>query len=368
MILVTGASGFVGGALADVLAQGRRPVMSVARRMPDLAMGEEGSGTASLDVTDVAALRQAGAGVSAIVHLAGVSPGTVPERSDHEVAAMRALLELARARSVDRFVFLSATGAARGASLPWLRAKAEAEDLLRESGVPHVILRAGIVVGEQSRWLNALALAVRTHDTLRLPVLCHGTLRALSVSDLGIALATALDHHVMKDQTVELGAGSPMSLHGLIDAVAGRLGRSVRVLQRPFGGVRLARVLGTPGEAAREQSAGLVPDGSVFEKWFSIVEAPETAFYDRALPMDRVDLAESLREMPWGEPPPRPGQPLPVLQPDSGEPLFIPGRHLLDDGEDFEDPAREFGRVDPFGHKLSTDFADPDESGADTER
>ncbi len=342
MILVTGGTGFVGQALGDVLSQGRRPIALLSRQAGELVGFETDEVRfISGDVCDGTTLASLAEEVSSIIHLAGCAPGRLPPKQGGELAAMDRLLEAFRGR-IDRFVFLSATGADSRSPVSWLRDKGIAEQRLQESGMPWCILRAGPVFAEEDRIFNAVGQAVQSHSRLRIPFLSHGALRPISAGDVSIALATALDHHELKNRVVEVGGPEVIGLDRLLGMAAERLGKSLEVRRRPWGGTSLTAAL---------QSVEIRPleDAATVVRWFSLGEPPAVAEYDRALPMRRASFAETLRAYPWGPPPPRPGDPLPVLQPKgTGLPPFIPGPHLREAESELEDISK-LGRVDPFG-------------------
>lgn len=356
MIVVTGAQGTVGRALRDVLAQGRRPWRAVVRREP--AERDDAAEILVADVTSDEAAARALRGATAVIHLAGVAPGMEPARVDHEVAAMGALVAAARTAKVERFVYLSATGATPRSPHAWSRAKGEAEELLRASALPSTILRAGLVFAADARPLVALMRLIRSGVKLRLPLLRAGRQFPIAAGDVAIALATALDHHQTVGRTIELGVEPALTLARLLELVAQRLGRRLELGRLPFSGVPLAAALAQlPG--------GALSDAESWTSRFAISEAPDLGEYQRMLPMRRSDFVEELRSYPWGAAPPRPGDPLPVLQPqdDGGLPLFMPGDAMRAAGEHPGRGAARLGRVDPFGRIESAGDATPSKSG-----
>lgn len=356
MIVVTGAHGMVGRALRDVLAQGRRPWRAVARQEP-----REPDGAAETIVADVAsdeAAARAVRGAKAVIHLAGVAPGMKPARGDHEVAAMHALVAAARAAEVERFVFLSASGASPRSSHAWSRAKGEAEELLRASALPFTILRAGFVFSADARPLIGAMRLIQSGVKLKLPMLRGGRMFPIAAGDVAIALATALDHHQTVGRTVEVGAAPELSLERLLTLVAERLGTKPRLGRLPFSGIPLADALAqVPGVE--------LSDAESWTSRFAIAEAPDLGEYQRMLPMRRTDFVEELRTYPWGTAPPRPGDPLPVLQPQGADalPLFMPGGSEHAEGAQPGRIPSHFGRVDPFGRIEGTRAATPLKNG-----
>jgi uncharacterized protein YbjT (DUF2867 family) len=248
------------------------------------------------DVTDRMTAGRALAGATAIIHLAGVAPGMKPQRPDHEVAAIEALLAAARAAPVERFVFLSASGADVRSTHAWSRAKGEAEERLRASGLPFTILRAGLLYSATSRPLEAWRRLLAADVKLRLPWLRGGRLLPLSAGDAAIALASALDHHKKAGRTIDIGAAPELGLERLQELLARRLMKKVERGAWPWSGTPLAEAL------AHVPEAGLTDAGS-WTRRFAIAEPPDLGEYDRLLPMRRVDFEEELRTYPWGAAP-----------------------------------------------------------------
>ena len=130
-VTIVGASGLVGIALRGRLARERLAVRPLGR-------GDD------LEV----AVKDA----DAVVHLAGAlrprHPSTYQEANRDTVAATCAALAGSAAR---RVLFLSFPGADAGSANPYLRYKAEAEQLLRNCGVPAVIFRCAHIYGPPER-------------------------------------------------------------------------------------------------------------------------------------------------------------------------------------------------------------------------
>jgi hypothetical protein len=271
---------------------------------------------------------------------------------------MRALVGAARAAKVDRFVFLSATGASPQSPHAWSRAKGEAEELLRASGLGFTIVRAGFVFAADARPLVALMQLVRAGLKLRLPLLRAGRQFPIAAGDVAIALATALDHHRMAGCTLEIGAPPERTLEQLLTLIAQRIGKKLDLARLPFSGVPLA-------EGLAQVPGAELTDAESWTSRFAIAEPPDLGDYQQMLPMRRNDIVEELRTYPWGAAPPRPGDPLPVLQPrdDAGLPLFIPGEELRGAGGRPGHVAARFGRVDPFGRTETAREPEPPDRG-----
>src|SRR4029079_16249524 len=164
LILVTGATGFVGRALLPRLAEAGhnlRGLLRPSRRSPRLPKGVPVEvAIAQLDAER--GLATALSGVDTVIHLAGAewrcSAGDVL-RVDG--AGTRAVVEAARAAGVGRFLLLSHLGADRASAYPVLKAKGIAEEFVRQSGVPYTIFRSAMLFGFDDVFVNVLAALVK---------------------------------------------------------------------------------------------------------------------------------------------------------------------------------------------------------------
>jgi len=150
LILVTGATGYVGGRLLGALEQRGLRVRCLARNPENLAARvAEQTQVIAGDAVRGEGLEAALQGVDTayyLIHSMGAAQGF--EAADRDAA--RNFGAAARAAGVKRIIYLGGLADERQPLSPHLRSRIEVGRLLRESGVPVIELRASIVIGSGS--------------------------------------------------------------------------------------------------------------------------------------------------------------------------------------------------------------------------
>ncbi len=157
MLLLTGATGLVGSALLGRLLAEGAEVRCLVRDPRRLGAQRVRVQIALGDLTDPPSFRNALRGVHTVVHLAA-SIRDQPRGSIEElngIATWR-MVEAAERQGVERFVFFSALGASTHHRTRFLRAKALAEQAVREAGVRSIVFAPSIVYAPGDPWLTLL--------------------------------------------------------------------------------------------------------------------------------------------------------------------------------------------------------------------
>jgi uncharacterized protein YbjT (DUF2867 family) len=157
MLLLTGATGLVGSTLLRrLLAEGTR-VRCLVRDPRGLGAQRVRVQIALGDLTDPPSFRNALRGVDTVIHLAA-SIRDQPHGSIEElngIATWR-MVEAAQRQGVERFVFFSALGASTHHRTRLLRAKALAEQAVREAQLDSIVFAPSIVYAPGDPWLTLL--------------------------------------------------------------------------------------------------------------------------------------------------------------------------------------------------------------------
>lgn len=157
MLLLTGATGQVGSVLLRRLTADNRPVRVLVRDPRGLGAERVRVQIALGDLTDPPSFRNALRGVKTVVHLAASARdqrrGSIEELNG--IATWR-LVEAAERAGVEHFVFFSALSASIHDRTRFLRAKALAEEAVRESRLRTTIFAPSLVFSPGDRHLTLL--------------------------------------------------------------------------------------------------------------------------------------------------------------------------------------------------------------------
>lgn len=209
LILLTGATGYIGGRLLRALHERGERVRALARR-PDDLRGRVPSGVEVVggDVLERNDLPGAFEGVDTAYYLIHA----MASRHDFETeerAGAENFAQAARAAGVRRIIFLGGLGN-EGLS-PHLASRHEVGRILRNSGVPTLELRASIILGSGSLSFELVRALVERLPILIVPRWASHRTQPIAVEDMIEYLAASLDIDLTFSRVVEVGGADRVS-------------------------------------------------------------------------------------------------------------------------------------------------------------
>ena len=224
-VLVTGATGFIGGLLARRLLEDGFEVRCLVRN-PDSKwareLAEEGCELAVADLTRPAGIAEALDGVRIayfLVHMIG-------DDEDYpaiERAAAGRFGRLAREAGVERVIYLGGLGE-EGTS-KHLSARHETARALSDEGPPLTYFRAAMVIGPGSESYELLRGIVEKMPVLPAPDWLHTKTQPIGADDVVDYLREAIEVPESAGRTIEIGGPQVVSHLELVNEMARALGR-----------------------------------------------------------------------------------------------------------------------------------------------
>ena len=232
LILLAGATGYVGGRLlAQLEGEGRR-LRCLARRPAFLrARVAPSTEVVQGDVLDPASLRPAMAGVHTAFYLVhSMSSGPAFEQNDR-LAAVN-FSTAAREAGVGRIVYLGGLG--RGEQLSGqLKSRQEVGRILRESGVPTIEFRAGVIIGSGSLSFEMIRALVEKLPVMTAPRWVRTPTQPIAIEDVIAYLAASLDIKISGSVIFEIGGADRVSYLELLKEYARQRGLKRLIIPLP---------------------------------------------------------------------------------------------------------------------------------------
>lgn len=215
LILVAGATGYVGGRLLRVLEAKDHRLRCLARR-PEFLRPRVRPSTEVVkgDVLDSESLRAALEGVDTAYYLVhSMAAGRAFAEVDRKAA--EAFAAAARRAGVQRIIYLGGLGSGTHLS-PHLASRQETGRILRESGVPTLEFRASIIIGSGSLSFEMIRALVEKLPIMITPRWVESKAQPIAIEDVVAYLMAAPDIPASASQVYEIGGTDQVSYMDLM--------------------------------------------------------------------------------------------------------------------------------------------------------
>src|SRR5579872_4625116 len=224
LVLLTGATGYIGGRLLKGLEKAGWTVRCLARH-PEFLRPRVAPNTEVVkgDCLDPASLPAALAGVHTAFYLVH-SMGSSGKFEEEDRQAARNFAASARKGVVCRIIYLGGLGAEGHALSAHLRSRQEVADILRSSGIPIVEFRASIVIGSGSLSFEMIRALVQRLPVMICPRWVGVKAQPIAVEDVIAYLLQALKLPVGDAAVFEIGGADQVSYGEIMQEYARQCG------------------------------------------------------------------------------------------------------------------------------------------------
>lgn len=232
-VLLTGATGYVGGRLLRVLNERGIPVRCMARSPERIEGRYEGVEVRRGDAFDFDSLRRCMDGADSAYYLIH-SLNSGKDFAEEERKSAHHFGRAARECGLRRIIYLGGLGNPLDELSPHLRSRQEAGAILRGYATQVVEFRASIVIGSGSLSFEMIRALVERLPIMVTPKWVSAEAQPIFINDVIEYLAAALDSPAAGHRVYEIGGAGRASYEGIMREYARQRGLTRRMIRVPL--------------------------------------------------------------------------------------------------------------------------------------
>ena len=270
-ILVTGATGYVGGRLIPALLAAGYRVRAMGRNLGKMG-GRPWAGHSRVelvqgDVLDLESLKQAAYGCRVAFYLVHSMIAQKEKFVEADRRAARTMVAAATTAGLERIIYLGGLAEARGGTLSkHLRSRIEVAAILQSGPVPTTDLRTPMILGSGSASFEILRYLVERLPAMTTPRWVRSLNQPIAIRNVIAYLIGCLEHEETSGQTFDIGGPDILTYRDLLDIYAEeahlrkRLIIPVPVLTPTLSALWIHLISPVPASIAQPLTEGLTSD------------------------------------------------------------------------------------------------------------
>jgi uncharacterized protein YbjT (DUF2867 family) len=224
-ILVTGATGYVGGRLIPALLDAGYRVRAMARNLGKISCRPwSGYSRVELvqgDVLDIESLTKAASGCWAAYYLVHSMIAQKEKFVEADRRAARNMVEAAAETGLERIIYLGGLAETKDGTLSkHLKSRIEVADILQSGSVPTTDLRTPMILGSGSASFEILRYLVERLPAMTTPRWVRSLNQPIAIRNVIFYLIGCLEHEETTGQTYDIGGPDILTYRDLLDIYA----------------------------------------------------------------------------------------------------------------------------------------------------
>jgi len=302
-ILVTGASGYIGGRLVPALLEAGYKVRVMARTPAKLKKkGWRNVEIVQGDALDTASLSEALRGIDVAYYLIHSMTSFGADFAEKDLTCAHNFSMLAEQAGVKRIIYLGGLGHKDTHLSLHLKSRHDVGDALRETGVAITELQAAVVVGSGSASFEIIRDLSRQLPVMLCPRWVYSKCEPIAIRQLLAYLVGCLEEERTRGEILQVGGGEVLTYADILRQCAEVMGKKIRIIPVPVLTPRLSSywlnlVTSVPFSLAKPLVEGLRSDVVCTEyrirDWISVPALSYKESVKLALEKDRKREFES---------------------------------------------------------------------------
>lgn len=234
-ILVTGATGYVGGRLVPALLDAGYRVRAMGRSLEKVGCrpwaGHSRVELVQGDVLDLDSLKQAASSCRASYYLVHSMIAQKEKFVEADRRAAQNMVEAASATGLERIIYLGGLAeASQGSLSKHLKSRIEVADILQAGPVPTTDLRTPMILGSGSASFEILRYLVERLPAMITPRWVQSMNQPIAIRNVITYLIGCLEYDETIGQTYDIGGPDILSYRDLLDIYAEEAGLQKRLI------------------------------------------------------------------------------------------------------------------------------------------
>jgi len=234
-ILVSGASGYIGGRLVpELLARGYRVRVMVRAYSPVYSNIWPNAEVYVVDALDKIGLKRALRGIHTAYYLIHSMSLGKKKFEEIDIKAAINFREAAQTNRIKHIIYLGGLGDTRECLSPHLRSRIEVASELRKGDVPVTVLRAAVIIGSGSASYEIIKNLVKRLPIIFTPTWARTKCQPIGIRDVIKYLVGVMESNEVHGKSFDIGGSEILTYEKMMKRLAKFLGKKRIFIPLPF--------------------------------------------------------------------------------------------------------------------------------------